>query len=172
LQGEALAALRRWPEAEAMLKAALATAHAHDTPRLLWQILVALGKVYQAQTRHEEAARTWDDARSIIEKIAASVSDLEMRDNFVQRATALIPQRQTTSLRAAKRAFGGLTRRERQVAELIVQGRSNREIAETLVVGERTVESHVGSILAKLDFTTRAQIAVWAVEIGLASRQE
>ena len=168
LQGEALTALRRWPEAEAVLKAALATAHAQSTPRLLWQIHVALGKVYP--TRHAEATRNWADARRIVEEIAATVSDLEMRDNFVHRAMALIPQRRTTSLREAKRAFGELTRRERQVAGLIVQGRSNREIAETLVVGERTVESHVGSILAKLGFTTRAQIAVWAVKIGLTRR--
>jgi non-specific serine/threonine protein kinase len=54
------------------------------------------------------------------------------------------------------------------VAALIAEGRSNREIAEALVLGERTVESHVSSILAKLGFTKRAQIAVWAVEIGLA----
>jgi DNA-binding NarL/FixJ family response regulator len=39
---------------------------------------------------------------------------------------------------------------------------SNRAIADRLVVSERTVESYVSSILAKLDFTARTQIAVWA----------
>ena len=53
------------------------------------------------------------------------------------------------------------------MAALIARGRSNREIAETLVLGERTVETHVSSILAKLDATSRAQIAAWAVERGL-----
>ncbi|MGH2522513.1 MAG: response regulator transcription factor [Anaerolineales bacterium] len=51
------------------------------------------------------------------------------------------------------------------------QGKSNREIAEALVVGERTIETHVGNILGKSDFTSRAQIAVWAAEKGLADAQ-
>jgi DNA-binding CsgD family transcriptional regulator len=170
LQGEALAALGRWAEAEATLRAGLATAYAQGTPRLLWQIHVTLGKVFQRQTRHKEAADAWTYARRIVEDLAATVPDLAVRDNFVRRATALLPQRRTTSLQAARQTYGGLTRREREVAALIVQGRSNREIAETLVLGERTVESHVSSILAKLGFTKRAQIAVWAVEIGLARR--
>lgn len=54
-----------------------------------------------------------------------------------------------------------LTRREREVAELVGKGLSNREIARSLVIGQRTVESHVEQILAKLGVTSRAQIAVW-----------
>jgi len=53
------------------------------------------------------------------------------------------------------------------VAAFIAQGKSNREIADELVVSYRTVETHVGTILSKLAFSSRAQIAVWAVEIGL-----
>jgi non-specific serine/threonine protein kinase len=64
--------------------------------------------------------------------------------------------------------YGGLTARERGVATLIAQGKSNREIADTLLLGERTIESHVGNILAKLGFTSRAQIAAWVAEKGLA----
>ena len=66
-----------------------------------------------------------------------------------------------------KQEFGGLTPRERQVAALVAQGKSNREIAEELVLSERTVENHVGNILSKLGFGSRAQIAAWAVEKGL-----
>ncbi|HET9493381.1 MAG TPA: alpha/beta fold hydrolase [Chloroflexia bacterium] len=61
-----------------------------------------------------------------------------------------------------------LTRREREVAALVAQGRSNREIADTLVLSERTVESHVSNILSKLGFRSRAQVSAWAVEQGLA----
>jgi non-specific serine/threonine protein kinase len=68
---------------------------------------------------------------------------------------------------ALKAAFGGLTAREREVAALVAQGMTNREIAEKLVVGERTVESHVSSILSKLGFTERAQVRQWAKEKGL-----
>ena len=60
----------------------------------------------------------------------------------------------TTSLTTPgdKQEFGGLTPRERQVAALVAQGKSNREIADELVLSERTVENHVGNILSKLEF--------------------
>ncbi|HET6501344.1 MAG TPA: LuxR C-terminal-related transcriptional regulator [Amycolatopsis sp.] len=57
-----------------------------------------------------------------------------------------------------------LTRRERQVAELVATGRSNKEIAAVLVISQRTVESHVDHILGKLNFTSRTQIAAWLTE--------
>ncbi|GDY29122.1 ATP-binding protein [Gandjariella thermophila] len=70
----------------------------------------------------------------------------------------------TGDARAAHRpddARSLLTRREREVADLIARGLSNRQIAETLVIAQRTAESHVEHILAKLGFTSRAQIAAW-----------
>lgn len=70
----------------------------------------------------------------------------------------------------AKKELHGLTARERQVAARIAQGMSNREIAEALVVSERTIESHVTNILNKLGFTTRAQIRKWAQEKGLGGQ--
>jgi predicted ATPase/DNA-binding CsgD family transcriptional regulator len=74
-----------------------------------------------------------------------------------------------TLRQAAKKEFGGLTERERQVAALVAQGMSNREIANQLVISERTVESHVANILNKLGFTARTQIGVWAAEKGLVT---
>lgn len=56
----------------------------------------------------------------------------------------------------------GLTKREREVAALIAQGLSNREIAARLVVAQRTAEGHVANILSKLGFTSRTQVAGWA----------
>ena len=61
-----------------------------------------------------------------------------------------------------------LSEREREVAALIGQGASNRAIAETLVISERTVERHVANIFAKLNFGSRTQIAAFAVESRLA----
>jgi len=62
-----------------------------------------------------------------------------------------------------------LTPREREIVVQVARGRTNRQIAETLVLSERTVETHVHNILAKLELTSRAQIAVWAVERGLGA---
>ncbi|MBY8861951.1 LuxR C-terminal-related transcriptional regulator [Nocardia sp. CA2R105] len=54
-----------------------------------------------------------------------------------------------------------LTPRERQVAELVAQGLSNRRIAERLVVSRRTIEHHVENIFGKLGFSSRTQVAAW-----------
>jgi DNA-binding NarL/FixJ family response regulator len=72
-----------------------------------------------------------------------------------------------TSRQAAKQQYGGLSAREREVARLIAEGKSNREIAEALVISERTVTTHVANILSKLGFNSRAQVAAWAVQKGL-----
>jgi DNA-binding CsgD family transcriptional regulator len=58
---------------------------------------------------------------------------------------------------------GALSPREAEVAELVAQGLTNRQIAERLVISERTAENHVQHILTKLGFTTRSQIAAWSV---------
>lgn len=57
-----------------------------------------------------------------------------------------------------------LTKRERQIAELVARGLSNKEIAAELVIAVRTAETHVEHILTKLGFTSRIQIATWVTE--------
>jgi class 3 adenylate cyclase len=65
---------------------------------------------------------------------------------------------------------GLLSSREREVAILVARGLSNRQIAEQLVISERTAEGHVDHIRDKLGVHTRAEIAVWAAQTGLASQ--
>jgi NarL family two-component system response regulator LiaR len=62
-----------------------------------------------------------------------------------------------------------LSERELEVLRLIARGMSNQEIAETLVVGEATVRSHVSAILRKLQLASRTQAALYALREGLAS---
>jgi non-specific serine/threonine protein kinase len=62
---------------------------------------------------------------------------------------------------------GDLTAREREIAVLIGQGKTNGEIAEDLVLSKRTIEKHMAHILIKLGFANRAQIVRWAIENGL-----
>jgi predicted ATPase/DNA-binding CsgD family transcriptional regulator len=66
--------------------------------------------------------------------------------------------------RAERAGITALTRREQEIAGLVAQGLSNRDIASTLVISQRTAETHVEHILTKLGFTSRAQIAAWVAE--------
>jgi DNA-binding NarL/FixJ family response regulator len=56
---------------------------------------------------------------------------------------------------------GPLSRREAEVARLVADGLSNKQIGARLSISERTVDSHVRGILNKLGFNSRAQIAGW-----------
>jgi DNA-binding NarL/FixJ family response regulator len=74
-------------------------------------------------------------------------------------------------VRAAADADGaGLSRRELEVVRLLASGRTNREIAEELVLSRRTVDMHVRNILRKLDCRSRVQAVTRAGDIGLLTR--
>ncbi len=62
-----------------------------------------------------------------------------------------------------------LTRRERQISELISQGNTNKEIAELLVLSERTIEGHVANVFNKLGVSSRTQVAAWMIRATTAS---
>ena len=65
-----------------------------------------------------------------------------------------------------------LTKRETEVLRLLAQGKANKEIAEALVIGEKTVKTHVSNILSKLGVPSRTQAALYAVRLGLVSLDE
>ncbi|MFQ6398576.1 protein kinase domain-containing protein [Nocardia sp. KC 131] len=71
---------------------------------------------------------------------------------------------QPTDAAPASGASAKLTKREQQVADLVAQGFSNKQIAAELVIAQRTAEGHVEHILTKLGFNSRAQIAAWTVD--------
>ncbi len=92
------------------------------------------------------AARTMGHSMGLDESLALALSD----DPF-----ELSPQTAT---------FDPLSAREIELATLIAQGLSNRQIADQLVISVHTVERHVSNILAKLALSSRSQIAVWMTE--------
>lgn len=130
----ALRASRRARAAEAASKAAEAAQHFR---KLQWPY-------YEAQAL--ELAGDKSQALVLYRKIG-DVAD-------VQRL-----QTQSAAPNRRGRSQTELTPREREIVALVVTGKSNRAIAETLVISERTVESHVASILAKLNVKTRAELS-------------
>ncbi len=156
-------------EAVAALEDARRGAQERNARPVLWTIHRSLGQIYQLLQREDQAQQERAAARQLIEELATTLDDASLRDQFERAALDSFPkEKPLLPHEAAKRAFGGLTVREREVAALIAEGKTSREIAELLVVSERTAEVHVSNILRKLGFTSRAQIAAWAAERGLA----
>jgi len=171
-QGEALAALGRTEEAVQLLEEARRGAKLQQYLSLLWQIERSLGRAYQRQRRQEEAQQAFAAARQGIALLSESIEDPALRSHFGQTASATLPQEKSVSpRRVAASQYGGLTEREREVAALIGQGKSNAEISELLVVSKRTVETHVSSVLSKLGVPSRHQIALWAQGKELVDRK-
>jgi NarL family two-component system response regulator LiaR len=65
-----------------------------------------------------------------------------------------------------------LTDREREVLEQIARGLTNREIAEKMVISEKTVKTHVSNLLDKLGLEDRTRAAIWALKHGLGTKEE
>jgi DNA-binding NarL/FixJ family response regulator len=164
LRGKALAALGRRESADETLRAALQAAEQAGLAALSWRIGAALARVLRTTRRAPEADAVTEGARTTIAKLAATLP-AQQASAFRREAERLLPAPLIpTTLRAAKQAAGGLTAREREIAAAIAAGLTNRQIADALVISDRTVEYHVGNILGKLGFATRSQVAAWAVE--------
>ena len=78
-----------------------------------------------------------------------------------------IARRLTQDLRCGPVGLALLTQREREILALLGEGRSNREIADILVISERTARTHVSNVLSKLNLTSRTQAALAAIREGL-----
>lgn len=69
-------------------------------------------------------------------------------------------------------AASSLSRREREVSRLVLEGLSNKEIASRLFLSERTVEGHIASICNKLGFHSRVQVAAWVAQQSASTSSE
>jgi NarL family two-component system response regulator LiaR len=75
-------------------------------------------------------------------------------------------------MRGKKNAQNALTEREMEVLRQLAQGKTNKEIADLLVVSEETIKTHVGNILTKLQLAHRMQAVLYALKQGLISLDE
>jgi DNA-binding CsgD family transcriptional regulator len=168
LRAAGLTALRSFDSAGPLLMEAIQATEAAGLRSQTWRARAAYARLLRLLGRRDEAEQEIQSARTLISELAAPIVDDILRTSFLERAFRHIPRTGLASeRRAAKQAFGGLTGREREVAGWIGEGLSNRAIAERLVVSERTIETYASSILAKLGFTARTQIAAWAVTHGV-----
>jgi DNA-binding NarL/FixJ family response regulator len=131
-------ARKRWQELEAPYEAARARA-------LIGLALRELGD-------QDSAAMELDAARRGFEKLGAA-PDLTRVDRL--------------SGGAAAKGIGGLTRREAEVLRLVAAGKTNRAIADELVISEKTVARHVSNIFTKLELSSRSAATAYAYEHSL-----
>jgi DNA-binding NarL/FixJ family response regulator len=169
LLGEAALALRRYATSQRALQSAQQAAQTLSLKPLIWRILLAQGRLARAQGKEEQAEIYFGEGKALLDSLAEDLAllDSSFPQYLRQRSDHLMRARGNPARVLVKNQFDGLTPRERGMATWIAQGKSNKEIAEALILSNRTVESHISNILAKLNFTSRAQIAVWAVEKGL-----
>jgi DNA-binding NarL/FixJ family response regulator len=123
----------------------------------------------RAQLEEATFAAAWAAGRALsLDQAIAEAERFALETPPAQTAAEALGQaRQKTSAGADR--LGTLTPRERQVLTLVAQGYTNRAIADTLVITERTAEIHVSNILAKLGVTSRTQAAAFALAQGLAA---
>jgi len=117
----------------------------------------------------EQFGTVWADGRAmpIAEAVDYALS-IQIEAPEIESTAPSASVSDVTPIAAQRARPSPLSGREAEVAALVARGLTNRQIAAELVIAERTAGSHVAHILDKLGFTTRAQIAAWAVERGLA----
>jgi DNA-binding NarL/FixJ family response regulator len=133
------AACRRWQELDAPYEAA--------------RVRLLLAAAYRALGDGDAAMRELDEAEAVFGRLGAGPD----------------AARVAAALHGRPALPAGLTGREAEVLALVAAGRTNREIAETLVLSHKTVARHLSNIFAKIGVTSRTQAAAYAFQHGLAA---
>lgn len=92
-------------------------------------------------------------------------------DQLHPKATSLVMKHLSSNNRQERKPLDDLTKRELEVLKEIASGKSNKEIATSLYITEKTVKTHVSNVLAKLGLADRTQAALYAVRNHLAGQQ-
>ena len=144
-------------EAERHLTAALDLADACEAPFERALTLLAIAELRAAQGDTPEAAALLDDVRHLCTPLGAAPT--------LARAAALAAR--LSAMPPGESYPAGLTQREVEVLRLLAQRQTDKEIAEALFLGPRTVQSHVAHILNKLGVANRREAATQAESLGL-----
>jgi DNA-binding CsgD family transcriptional regulator len=175
---EALGALSHALGEAALLdgEAAQAADHFSRALELLRTVDVPFERA-QIQMRAGVALATLGEREAAVERLTEAyrtANRLEARPLAAEAVQQLVALGEQVERRLGRRAAGqreraGLTRRELEVVRLVAVGRTNREIGQELFLSARTVEMHVGNVLAKLDSRTRTEATYKAEQLGLLS---
>jgi DNA-binding NarL/FixJ family response regulator len=175
---EALALLRRWrttgdpmPDVVLMdlhmpklggVEATEAISRAHPEVKVV--VLTSFGEVERVHAALAAGAAGYLLKDAEPEEVGTAIRAAAVGEVHLDSAVA----RQLTRRMAAPQVgLSALTAREREILALVAQGHSNREIAEQLVISERTARTHVSNVLSKLQLSSRTQAALLAIREGL-----
>jgi DNA-binding CsgD family transcriptional regulator len=176
-----------YSEAHRLLSQCLLQAHTAGAPGAVASALDALSGLASVCGQHERALRLSGAASALFSRaeyrglamvptsreqwlardrqvVGADMADRLMAEGRDLLLNEAIREGLAIQADAAAPIASQLTPREQEVATLISRGRTNRQIAEELVIAVSTTERHVANILRKLDLSTRTQIAAWVHE--------
>jgi DNA-binding CsgD family transcriptional regulator/tetratricopeptide (TPR) repeat protein len=166
VRARALRALGRLDEAEAAVLSAYELATACGLASLTWRLRAELAGIFDAQGRGPEGEAARAEALAIVQRLAQQLTGTVIVDGFLAGARRVIGVKPPSG-RLVRHGPGGLTAREQEVATLVAQGLTNRQIAARLVIAPRTADNHLQHVFDKLGVSTRAQVAAWAMQQGL-----
>ena len=152
--GAVLAAGDDHADALRQLRAAVRRWSELEAPYHTARARVLAAQAYSALGDHEAADRELDSAAAAFDRLGA-VGDFE----------------RVRSVRSNRFFPGSLTSREVDVLSCVAAGQSNREVAATLFIAEKTVARHLSNIFSKLDVSSRTEAAAFAYTHGLVSRR-
>jgi len=152
-QGEAKRAARLFGSSEALRE--VMDSQADPGHCMLREPYLAAARSQQSEAGWEKA---WEEGTSMSfeEAIEYALSDEETATHIPTALEQPSPRTQQPEL----------TRREEEVASLVAQGRTNRQVATKLSISEHTVATHVGKTMRKLGLSSRSQLAAWVTERG------
>jgi DNA-binding NarL/FixJ family response regulator len=127
-------------------------------------VVTSFGEAHRVHSALEAGATGYVLKDAEVDEIIEAIRAAHRGEVHLDAAVARVL---TRSLVAPRRGVAALTALERDVLVLVAEGRSNREIGRTLSIGERTVQTHLGNVLTKLELSSRTQAALWAVREGL-----
>jgi DNA-binding NarL/FixJ family response regulator len=144
-----------------------------ESPRTRVIILTSFGeedKVFPAIRAGAQGYLLKDIAPNDLVKAICSVylGQVQLHPDIARQLMSAVAAQEEPPETRAPTPLEALTERELEVLRLVAEGLSNREIAGTLVISDKTVKSHVSSILGKLHLEDRTQAAIYALRHGLA----